>query len=371
MSKLGEIFAVNIRNLRKKYSITQKMLADRLGCSEKAVSKWERGISIPDIEVLLLIAKIFHVNIESLFYDEDNVYFLGISATEPSTSLILTDRKCAVIRRIQTETIDPSTIEIEKGKDILRNAIYKICSDIDFASVIVYAGITNISSEMDQIKFVEFFKSFGFKHSHSDSLTNLFFSAALGEEDGIILIMGVGACAYGRIDGKYSSVGGRGYLLSNEGGTYSIGRDGLNAYFSQCDGTGEKTLITEEIEKNYGMDIKRIFEEIYCKDRHHITTFAQYVFAAADKNDKIAINIIKRNMHETAKLVNVLSKKFEESKIPLVLIADTMMEENRMVYFKNELENPDKFEITIFKEDTAMGAVFLARKQYEEIFTED
>ena len=45
-------FSENIKQLRKERDLTQEALADFLGVSFQAVSKWERGESYPDIEIL-------------------------------------------------------------------------------------------------------------------------------------------------------------------------------------------------------------------------------------------------------------------------------------------------------------------------------
>ena len=52
-----------ILQLRKEKNLTQKQLSELLGISDKAVSKWERGLGCPDISLLNDISKIFNVNI--------------------------------------------------------------------------------------------------------------------------------------------------------------------------------------------------------------------------------------------------------------------------------------------------------------------
>ena len=42
-----------IAEKRKKLGMTQKQLAEKLGKSDKSVSKWERGICLPDVSVYL------------------------------------------------------------------------------------------------------------------------------------------------------------------------------------------------------------------------------------------------------------------------------------------------------------------------------
>ena len=55
-----------IKNLRNKNNLTQKKLAEELGVTYQAVSKWENGKNIPDIEILKLICDKYNVNIEDI-----------------------------------------------------------------------------------------------------------------------------------------------------------------------------------------------------------------------------------------------------------------------------------------------------------------
>ena len=56
-----------IKQLRLKASLTQEQLADGVGVSAQSVSKWENGVSMPDITLLPSIAEIFGVSIDDLF----------------------------------------------------------------------------------------------------------------------------------------------------------------------------------------------------------------------------------------------------------------------------------------------------------------
>ena len=58
--------ATNIARYRKAYNLTQAQLAEKLNYSDKAVSKWERAESVPDLAVLKIIADLFHVKIDTL-----------------------------------------------------------------------------------------------------------------------------------------------------------------------------------------------------------------------------------------------------------------------------------------------------------------
>ena len=59
---MGEI----ISTLRKEKGMTQKDLADQMGVTDKAVSKWERNLSCPDISSVPQLADILGVGVEEL-----------------------------------------------------------------------------------------------------------------------------------------------------------------------------------------------------------------------------------------------------------------------------------------------------------------
>ncbi len=64
MDELKCAVAANITALRTNAKLTQAELAEKLGYSDKSVSKWERGESVPDIYVLKNIADIFDVTVD-------------------------------------------------------------------------------------------------------------------------------------------------------------------------------------------------------------------------------------------------------------------------------------------------------------------
>lgn len=59
---MGEI----ISTLRREKGMTQKDIADKLGITDKAVSKWERDIAFPDTATIPKLAEILEINVEEL-----------------------------------------------------------------------------------------------------------------------------------------------------------------------------------------------------------------------------------------------------------------------------------------------------------------
>lgn len=69
-TKNNMILADKIMNLRKKCGWSQEDLADQLGISRQSVSKWESGMSIPDLEKIVKMSALFGVSTDYLLKDE-------------------------------------------------------------------------------------------------------------------------------------------------------------------------------------------------------------------------------------------------------------------------------------------------------------
>ena len=70
MEDIKNIIAANMVSLRKERGFSQAEIAERFGYSDKAVSKWERGESMPDIYVLKQIADFYDVTVDYLLHKE-------------------------------------------------------------------------------------------------------------------------------------------------------------------------------------------------------------------------------------------------------------------------------------------------------------
>ena len=64
--KIGRFIA----DCRKKSNLTQLQLAEKLGITDKAISKWERGITMPDSSIMLELCDILSINVNELLSGE-------------------------------------------------------------------------------------------------------------------------------------------------------------------------------------------------------------------------------------------------------------------------------------------------------------
>ncbi len=78
-----------ISSLRKDIGVTQQVLAEHLGVTDKAVSKWERGISCPDISLLGPISDYFHITINELLLGEKKEHSISKEEIEKINEDIL------------------------------------------------------------------------------------------------------------------------------------------------------------------------------------------------------------------------------------------------------------------------------------------
>lgn len=72
MEELRQTIAKNLTELRKKKGLTQLELAEIFNYSDRAVSKWENGDTIPDIEVLYSLCEFYGVTLDYLVHEDNN-----------------------------------------------------------------------------------------------------------------------------------------------------------------------------------------------------------------------------------------------------------------------------------------------------------
>ena len=102
-------------NLRKSNSLSQEALAEKLGISRQAVSKWERAEASPDTDNLILLARLYHISLDELLKTEDEIPMPedGKPAAEFGDTILETDPAEA---GQEAEPVYPDTEKTESAR---------------------------------------------------------------------------------------------------------------------------------------------------------------------------------------------------------------------------------------------------------------
>ena len=73
LDNLKDRIGANIAMQRKRVGLTQAGLAEKLNYSDKAISKWERGESMPDVLTLMQLAQLFDISVGALLEDPNQL----------------------------------------------------------------------------------------------------------------------------------------------------------------------------------------------------------------------------------------------------------------------------------------------------------
>ncbi len=103
----------NIKQLRQQKNLTQEQVAEKLGVSYQAVSKWENNANTPDIALLPKIANLFDVSIDALFSDSITDYSdLHPFMKDDDIIRVVQMRGTKVLKVSPTFSLDEPPIEI-------------------------------------------------------------------------------------------------------------------------------------------------------------------------------------------------------------------------------------------------------------------
>ena len=69
-------FAEKLKTARKNAGMSQDALAEKLGVSRQAVTKWETGRGIPDIENIMVISNLFGISVDEFLSSEKELKLL-------------------------------------------------------------------------------------------------------------------------------------------------------------------------------------------------------------------------------------------------------------------------------------------------------
>ena len=115
---------LKIQELRKKAGLSQEALASQLGISRQAVSKWESGVSTPDIEKIVALSRIFGVSLSELLTGEkEETAPMDETPVEAPVEIPVSDEKYEELLQDHLMQIDAMLKNSKKKRPVLRIAL--------------------------------------------------------------------------------------------------------------------------------------------------------------------------------------------------------------------------------------------------------
>ena len=105
MENLNKIVADNLIHYRKNAKLTQAELAEKINYSDKAVSKWERGETVPDLQVLTTLAEIYGITVNDFLlteHKETPAKAFSIKQTLANKKVLITLLSCSLVWLVAT-----------------------------------------------------------------------------------------------------------------------------------------------------------------------------------------------------------------------------------------------------------------------------
>ncbi|MBR5587041.1 MAG: helix-turn-helix domain-containing protein [Clostridia bacterium] len=347
MKKLKTL-STNIKKYRFSLGITQEELAQKLFVTPQAVSKWETGTALPDVENLIKLADIFSMSADRLLGREDvadeDVALIAVDGGGTKTEFILFSPDGTVMKRLVLGSTNPNIVGIENCCQVLAQGIDSLLIK-NPSSEQIFLGIAGAKSGSNGKLLTSFVKkTYPFLDGGLDSdILNIIWSSG-DDSDCIAAICGTGSVVYAWHNGKLTRSGGWGYLFDGAGSGFDIGREAICACLAKDDGIGSPSLVTESVEEKLEGKAFDKIDVLYSKGKDFIASFAPLVFDAYEKGDRMAEEIIRKSADRIAFLINEQCRRYQN--LDKVVISGGIIRAGGGVY-KNFIEEKMEQKIPI------------------------
>ena len=364
MKNVESFFAENIKKRRHELGLTQKQLAERMGYSEKTVSKWESGIAIAPSSVLPILSKALNTSIDALFdRKEEPEYYLGIDGGGTKTDFALSDIRGNILNIVSLGTCNPVDKGMENTLNVLEEGIRMVCEEVPYSQISAYAGIAGGGTVGNNAEIIgKFLEKFRFARVGNGSDAANAIAAGLGRRNGIAVIMGTGSVAFTQKNRELIKTGGFGYLLEEGGSGFAIGRDGIRVALKAEEGSGTETLLqTLILQKCTTPTILDNLSEFYNAGKRGFASYAPLVFEAYDQGDQVAGEILRTNMKIVAELIEAAGRHLPaEDVVEVVLAGGIANRTDVVISMIKEYLQDSRYHISVCDKPMYMGALVLA-----------
>lgn len=292
-------FGQKIRYYRHQLGITQSELADRIHVSFQAISSWECGNTLPDIENLCRLSDVLCVSVDELLQkgaSQDESLLIAVDGGGTSTEFVLFTSSGRILKRIKLPGSNVSNIGITEGLAIYHRG-FDMCLTNSPDIEGIFIGCAGGHLEEITHRLCEHYQNIPIRiDSHG-------VNALASAEGDAALICGTGTVILKRDESdSYHKIGGWGHIFGDPGSGYSFGREAVYAALSYEDGVIDSPTIYCILKEKMG--ISKIRGEFTNVSVTKIAELANVIFEAYEQNDPIAIEIVESEMKKLAPLVN-------------------------------------------------------------------
>ena len=359
--EITKAFGRNLRHARKSVGLTQNQLAQQLGYSCKAVSKWESGECVAPAVLLPALAKCLRTDINTLLRVSDSIsYYLGIDGGGTKTEFLLAKADGGIIDQVVLDGCNPNDAGVDTCCEILKQGIDALCREFPHDQISLFAGIAGCSTGNNKQRILQFLSTFGFRKCDCDNDASNAIKATLGERNGILIIAGTGNVTFIKKDGVRHRLGGFNYLFEEGGSGYILGHDAfLFALKSEEKGAVDSILYRLVIKQCGTPTALDHLAEIYVGGKRKLASFAPLVFEAARKGDPHAMAILDRNAALLAREIEDGAALLGEEN-PEVIIIGGLMKQADMLLPLIQKYLQINCRLHVYTESLAKGALLLA-----------
>ena len=288
----------NIRFYRKKIGFSQTELGDRLGLSFQAISSWERGETLPDIDNLCRLAMVLGVTVDTLLKRNilhDETVMLGIDGGNTKTDFVLFTSSGRVLTAFSLAGSSAHNYGLNSAIEVFRSGIDRCLNEYGNIKGIFIGTAGGSQNEIANV-LSKYYSSIRFKVV-SDGVNAL--SCAEGDA---ALICSSGSLLIAKSENGYRLFGGWGHRMGDAGSAYSIAREAIRNALAVEDGLVEQTMLYSILLEKLGM--RKVHGELADVPYAAIARHASVVFTAFLLGDPIAKRILENEMKALADMLN-------------------------------------------------------------------
>lgn len=168
-----------ISELRKEHNMTQRVLAEKLGVTDRAISKWENGRGLPDVSLMKPLCEILGITVTELLNGERTKQEITVSQTEEIVYEVLSDREIQIknTERVKKKYSAWRIVTIILGGIIGLTLAFMVFSDLRGEGYSLYTAIQTQKARMvsyliEKEKYESAVKYIGLSRSDGDEAKN-------------------------------------------------------------------------------------------------------------------------------------------------------------------------------------------------------